>query len=80
MEQFEAKESSNVAWARYDADAQTLEVDFKKNGAKQSTYSYRPFTAEDWRAFSEAKSKGEHFAYKIRPRKDLTVERIWVAK
>jgi hypothetical protein len=68
QQQFEAKESSNVAWARYDADTRTLEVDFKKDGVRSSTYIYLEFPPEEWQAFQEAKSKGQHFAYKIRPR------------
>jgi hypothetical protein len=71
--------STNIHWARFYPDEERLEVDFKnKAGVKVSTYSYdgtrldntRPggFTWDDWRAFCEAPSKGEHFAYKIRPR------------
>lgn len=70
MEQFEAKESSTVAWARYDSDTQTLEIDFKtgKNGTgPKSTYEYKYFPETAWAAFQVAASKGVYFAKYIRP-------------
>ncbi len=61
--------SSNIHWARYNPDTQQLEIDFKgKDGKKTSTYRYDGFTWENWRAFQDAPSKGQHFAFKIRPR------------
>ena len=82
MEQFEAKESSNVGWARYYPDRGELEVDFKdKNGVKVSTYVYdgrtehgagEPpvggFPRDIWEQFKVADSKGRFFAYAIRPK------------
>jgi len=69
MPQFEAKKSSNISWARYDEATQTLEIDFKgKDGNKASTYTYAGFPPDEWQEFQQAKSKGQHFAYKIRPR------------
>lgn len=69
MEQFEAKESSNVGWARYDPATEILEIDFKaKDGTRQSTYTYAGFPASEWEAFQRSESKGRHFAYQIRPR------------
>jgi hypothetical protein len=68
MPEFEAKESSNVAWARYDPDSQTLEIDFKNSkGAKASTYEYKYFPVAAWEAFQSAPSKGRYFATSIRP-------------
>lgn len=68
MSQFEAKESSNVGWARYDEATHVLEIDFKdKAGNKASTYAYDEFPPAQWQAFMEAPSKGRHFAFAIRP-------------
>lgn len=83
MEQFEAKESSNVAWCRYYPERGELEVDFKdKSGNRSSTYVYdgttlgtQPdgnrgpgFPADVWKQFQVADSKGRFFAYAIRPK------------
>lgn len=84
MEQFEAKESSNVGWARYYPERGELEVDFKnKEGARVSTYIYdgtvigaqigepRPalgFPRDVWEQFKVSDSKGRFFAYAIRPK------------
>lgn len=81
MEQFEAKESSNVGWARYYPERGELEVDFKANGVKVSTYVYdgrpdvpnaeRPangFPRDVWEQFKVSDSKGRFFAYAIRPK------------
>lgn len=68
MHEFEAKESSNIKWARYFPDEQRLEVDFRNQttGAYTATYEYQNFSAMDWDDFQAAESKGKHFAYKIR--------------
>lgn len=80
MEQFEAKESSNVGWARYYPERGELEVDFKKDGVKVSTYVYDGaalgskdakgpgFPKDLWDGFLAAESKGRYFAYVIRPK------------
>ncbi len=79
IETLDGAKSSNVHWARYNLETEVLEVDFKNSkGEKASTYAYdgtltdgkkeRGFPVEEWRKFQEAASKGEHFAYKIRPR------------
>lgn len=69
MEQFTAKESSNVGWARYNSETQVLEIDFRNSkGEKASTYSYAEFPPEAWAAFQAAESKGRHFAFAIRPK------------
>lgn len=68
MQEFEAKESSNIRWARYFPNEQRLEIDFRneKTGLYTSTYEYRNFSSMDWDDFCAAESKGKHFAYKIR--------------
>ena len=68
MQEFEAKESSNIKWARYFPDEQRLEVDFRNQitGAFTSTYEYRNFGPIEWEAFQAAESKGRHFAAAIR--------------
>jgi len=77
--QFEATESKQIAWARWDDATDALEIDFKdKTGAKASTYRYEKFTWEDWQEFQRAASKGKHFAFRIRPRFKAT--KIWTAK
>lgn len=82
MEQFEAKESSNVGWARYYPERGELEVDFKdKAGNHASTYIYdgtpgvpngeKPiggFPHDVWDQFKVSESKGRFFAYAIRPK------------
>lgn len=68
MPDFEAKESKQIAWARYDEATRVLEIDFRgKDGAKQSTYSYAGFPLDRWLQFISASSKGSFFAYNIRP-------------
>jgi hypothetical protein len=69
MEQFEAKESSNVGWARYDPRTLILEVDFRgKDGLRASTYAYDGVPESLWTEFLRAESKGKFFASEIRPR------------
>ncbi len=69
MQQFEAKTSSNIAWARYHEDTCTLEIDFKdKAGNRTTTYAYDGFSKEAWDKFNMAESHGKYFAFEIRPR------------
>lgn len=69
MKQLEVKNSSNIHWARYDEATRTLEIDFKNSkGEKVSTYAYPEFAPEEWDRFQIADSKGQHFAYHIRPK------------
>lgn len=69
MQEFQSEHSANIGWARYDEAKRVLEVDFKnKDGVHTSTYAYAEFQGSDWTEFVEAKSKGQHFAFKIRPR------------
>ena len=55
-------ESSMFKSVGYDSATETLEVEFKN----AKVYQYSPFTAEDWRKFRTAKSKGSHFSQFIR--------------
>ena len=78
MEEFEAKESSNIHWARYRNGV--LEIDFRdaKTGLKRSTYQYdgtlikdgsNPtgrFPVDEWQGLCGAARKGRYFAEKIR--------------
>lgn len=68
MQEFEAKESSNIKWARWYPDEERLEVDFRNQitGAFTSTYTYQNFSSMDWEAFQAAESKGKYFAAAIR--------------
>lgn len=74
MQEFYAKESSNIGWARYFPEEMRLEIDFKTmvTGARTSTYEYRNFSPMDWDDFLAAESKGKHVAYKIRNAKDAS--------
>jgi hypothetical protein len=67
MPEIDCKESSNLHWARWNNETEVLEIDFKKDGKKVSTYGYRGFTGADWDRFNASESKGRHFAYEIRP-------------
>ena len=81
MLSIDCKESSNLHWARWDPDSQTLEIDFKNSaGSKVSTYAYRGFTAEDWEALTAAGSRGRHFAYVIKPLYDRGGARYGLAR
>lgn len=77
MDEFLAKESSNIEWARYGNGC--LFVDFKNSaGVKVSTYRYDgtllkdgtnptgQFPIECWNAFKLSPSKGRFFAAEIR--------------
>ncbi len=67
-DEFEAGESSNLSWARYDEVTRILAIDFKgKDGRKTSTYEYQNFPASQWEAFKASSSKGQYFATMIRP-------------
>jgi hypothetical protein len=54
----------------YDPENQMLEIAFvsRKEGMPESVYHYTPVTAEDWKAFQEAESKGSHFLHAVKPR------------
>ena len=76
MQTLEARDSSNVGWARYEEETRTLFIDFRgKDGQKQSTYRYADFPLERWLQFNAATSKGSFFAYNIRPH--YTGVKIW---
>lgn len=64
-------ESSQIEAIGYEADTQTLAIQFKgKSDKPGSVYHYANFTAEDWQAFREAESIGSHFYKHIKPFSD----------
>lgn len=67
----DCEKSSNIRWARYFPVERRLEIDFKgKDGKVNSTYEYQSFGPMDWEAFNAAESKGKHFAFNIRNKRD----------
>jgi hypothetical protein len=75
-EQTSCRFSSFVLWARYDRERRVLEIDFKApDGRKRSTYAYENFPPDEWEFFLAARRRGEHFAYRIRPR--FTGKKVW---
>lgn len=56
------KQSSNIKSAVYDADTQTLTVQFQKGG----TYSYAGFDADKASAFEQADSPGSFLHAQIK--------------
>lgn len=54
----------------YSPETQTLEIAFssRKSGEPDKVYHYAAFTAEDWKAFQAAESKGSHFLKVIKPK------------
>jgi len=79
-------DSSLIISTGYDAETQTLEIQFRR-GKKQLTdpvYSYRPFTAERYLDFRQAErsvenpqgSLGRWFLRHIKNDKSLTVEKV----
>lgn len=64
-------ESSQLAAIGYDAETQTLAIQFKAKGtAPGSLYHYANVTPEDFAAFRDAESIGSHFYKFIKPFKD----------
>ena len=55
--------SSMIAAIGYDADTQTLAVEFIKGG----TYEYADVPPEEWEIFSTADSVGKYFLSQIKP-------------
>jgi hypothetical protein len=67
----DAIESSQIEAIGFDADTQTLAIQFKAKGAAPgSLYHYSNVTAEDFAAFRDAESIGSHFYKNIKPFKD----------
>lgn len=60
-------ESSQIQAIGYDAQAQTLAIQFKAKGGPGSVYHYSNVTAEDFAAFREADSIGSYFYKNIKP-------------
>lgn len=70
IEMFEI-ESSQISRIGYDAESQTLAIQFKGKGEKPgSVYHYASFTADDWQAFREAESVGSWFYKNVKPNKE----------
>lgn len=64
----EAIESKQLAAIGHDAATNTLAIQFRGwDGKLGSTYHYANFTAEDFKAFQAAESKGSHFGKNIKP-------------
>jgi hypothetical protein len=64
-------ESSQIEAIGYDAEAQTLAIQFKAKGAAPgSLYHYSNVSAEAFRAFRDSESIGSHFYKHIKPFKD----------
>lgn len=57
-------ESSQLKEIGYDAETQTLEVEFKSGTG--GVYRYANFTQGDWDAFNAAESKGSYFIQNIK--------------
>lgn len=63
----DAVESSQIAAIGHDAATNTLAIQFPGKGDKPgSVYHYANFTADDFKAFQEAESKGSHFGKHIK--------------
>lgn len=76
MADFEAKESKQIHWVRYDPAALILEVDFRgKDGTKSSTYAYADVPEETYAQFNASESKGRFFALHIR--NGFKATKIW---
>jgi hypothetical protein len=74
----DAVKSSLIVARGYDAETQTLEIEFHK-GKKSLTnpvYSYTPFSADRWEEFKAAPSAGKYFLANIKSDKELTVTRL----
>lgn len=63
--EFVDEESKSIAWAKYDADKQTLIVSFKGSGGVK--YGYGNIDLEQWLGFYQASSRGAYFNQFIRP-------------
>jgi KTSC domain len=83
--QREPVESGLIVSIAYDAETQTLEVEFHKSKKQTANpvYAYTPFLPERWAEFSAEKktvnpkgSVGKYFLGKIKTDKTLTVMRV----
>lgn len=64
----DAVESSQIAAIGHDAATNPLAIQFPGKGDKPgSVYHYANFTADDFKAFQAAESKGSHFGKNIKP-------------
>ncbi|MFJ3048559.1 KTSC domain-containing protein [Herbaspirillum chlorophenolicum] len=63
----DAVESTQIAAIGHDTATNTLAIQFPGKGDKPgSVYHYANFTADDFKAFQEAESKGSHFGKHIK--------------
>lgn len=63
--------SSQIAAIGYDADTQTMAIQFKNwKGEIGSTYHYANVSADDFIAFRDAESQGKHFGKHFKPHAD----------
>lgn len=60
-------ESSQILAIGYDAESQTLAIQFKSKTGIGSVYHYDNVTADDFSAFRDAESIGSHFYKHIKP-------------
>lgn len=62
-------ESSQIHSIGYDAESKTLAIRFRdrKTNLPTSLYHYSNFSAEDFAAFEQAESKGNHHGKHIKP-------------
>jgi len=64
----DAVESTKIEAIGHHAETNTLAIRFPGRGGKPgSVYHYANFTADDFKAFKEAESKGSHFGKNIKP-------------
>ncbi|WP_343743121.1 KTSC domain-containing protein [Herbaspirillum huttiense] len=63
----DAVESSQIAAIGHHAESNTLAIQFPGKGDKPgSVYHYANFTADDFKAFQDAESKGSFFGKNIK--------------
>lgn len=60
-------ESSQIEAIGYDAESQTLAIQFKGKAGPGSVYHYSNFTTEDFAALKNSESIGSHFYKNIKP-------------
>lgn len=65
-------ESSQIHAMGYDAETQTLAVQFKKkDGSPGGVYHYADVPDDAWQELRDAPSIGSHFYKNIKPRSDI---------
>jgi len=62
-------DSSNIASIGYDAQAQVLEIEFRRKGQEQGpVYQYLQVPLEVWEGLLDSPSKGKYFSDQIKGR------------